>query len=43
MINKLVALTPDKWGLLEELGEDSTLNMEKLKVKLQDLANKRIV
>ncbi|MFQ6072663.1 MAG: HEPN domain-containing protein [Methanosarcinales archaeon] len=42
MRNELMAITPDKWGLIERLGEGGLLNIEDVKAVVQDLANTRM-
>ncbi|MFQ6062943.1 MAG: hypothetical protein ACE5J9_07185, partial [Methanosarcinales archaeon] len=42
MKDKLMAITPEKWGLLEALGSANILNMQSLKTVVQDLANTRM-
>ncbi|MFQ6071690.1 MAG: HEPN domain-containing protein [Methanosarcinales archaeon] len=42
MRDKLIAITPDKWGLLEALGKSNILNMQSLKAIVHDIANTRI-
>ncbi|MFQ6073187.1 MAG: HEPN domain-containing protein [Methanosarcinales archaeon] len=42
MESKLITLTPEKWGLLEELGSANALDLDKVKSMVQEIADKRM-